>query len=49
MGSPADAKSEGTCEETSNPGAATRRGNEQDWLFDIVNRDDGQRFAARAP
>ena len=28
VGSPADAKSEGTCEETSNPGAATRRGNE---------------------
>jgi hypothetical protein len=42
-------ESEANAKKTTNPGAATRRGNEEATLFDIVNRDDGQRFALRAP
>jgi hypothetical protein len=39
---------DGRDHEAKTPDATTRRGNEETHAVDIVNRDDGQRFALRA-
>ena len=49
VGSPADAKVKAPAKETHKPGRSNARaGTNNTALFDIVNRDNGQRFALRA-
>jgi len=49
VGSPADAKAKAHAKRRRNPGAATRRGNEEHCAVSHREYDDGQRFAVRAP